>query len=267
MEIVSTRKWNAMHNGVYLIVSGKSKPNKYLIDPKRDLYTKEGIHLTKVNPAFMTRLISNVLQKTQSIEFRITSLKPLNPSNTPDPWEKESLKKFRKSTKEVTFIRKGKTSYFRYMAPLKTEKACMNCHAKQGYKIGDIRGGISVTFPYTAYQKSMATIKKWLILFHTLIMISGVGIILSLGILLYRNVKKLEGAHSEIETLSGLIPICSNCKKIKDSKGYWKQVDSYLADQASVSFSHGLCEECTEKLYGNEEWYKKSKETRKSDKE
>jgi CHASE3 domain sensor protein len=60
---------------------------------------------------------------------------------------------------------------------------------------------------------------------------------------------KLKAALSEIKTLSGLIPICSSCKKIRDDKGYWNQVETYIRDHSDAKFSHGLCPECAMRLY------------------
>ncbi len=225
MEIVSIRKWNARHNGVYVILDDTIKPNPYLVDPQRDLVTTGGLKLTKINPAFMTRLVSDILRKERSVEFHMTSLKPLNPYNIPDAWEKEALKQFDDGILEVSRVIKGKRSLFRYMAPLIVEKPCLMCHAKQGYKLGEIRGGISVTFPFGAYEESIAKSKKWLYLFHILFIFFGVGFTIILGALLISSIKKLKGATSEINTLSGLLPICSSCKKIRDTEGYWKQVE------------------------------------------
>jgi hypothetical protein len=59
----------------------------------------------------------------------------------------------------------------------------------------------------------------------------------------------LQRALSKIRTLSGLLPICSSCKKIRDDKGYWHQVESYISDHSKAEFSHSICPECTEKLY------------------
>ncbi len=60
---------------------------------------------------------------------------------------------------------------------------------------------------------------------------------------------KLQGALNEVNTLSGLLPICASCKRIRDDKGYWRSVEAYIRDHADVSFSHGICPECMEKLY------------------
>ena len=61
----------------------------------------------------------------------------------------------------------------------------------------------------------------------------------------------LEEAKKEIKTLKGIVPICSHCKKIRDDKGYWKQIESYIRDHSDADFSHSICPECVEKLYPN----------------
>jgi len=68
-------------------------------------------------------------------------------------------------------------------------------------------------------------------------------------------------AREEIKILKGLIPICAKCKKIRDDKGYWNQVDTYIEKHSEATFSHGICPECTEDLYGNQNWYGKKKKT------
>lgn len=60
---------------------------------------------------------------------------------------------------------------------------------------------------------------------------------------------ELKAALDKVHTLSGLLPICSSCKKIRDDKGYWNQIESYIYEHAEVEFSHGLCPECAKKLY------------------
>lgn len=61
--------------------------------------------------------------------------------------------------------------------------------------------------------------------------------------------ENLEVALSKIKTLSGMLPICSHCKKIRDDKGYWSQVESYIREHTDAEFSHGICPECMKKHY------------------
>ena len=71
--------------------------------------------------------------------------------------------------------------------------------------------------------------------------------------------RQLSDYIDEIQTLRKILPICANCKNIRDDKGYWNQLEEYFRKYSVIDFSHGLCESCEEKLFGNEEWYKKKK--------
>lgn len=62
-------------------------------------------------------------------------------------------------------------------------------------------------------------------------------------------ITKLRTSLAEIKTLSGLLPICSSCKKIRDDKGYWEEIECYITAHSEADFSHGICPECIEKLY------------------
>jgi DNA repair exonuclease SbcCD ATPase subunit len=72
-------------------------------------------------------------------------------------------------------------------------------------------------------------------------------------------IKDLKTALDEVKTLQGFIPICASCKKIRDDKGYWNQIEQYIQKHSCATFSHGICPECLEKKYGKEVWYKKLK--------
>lgn len=61
--------------------------------------------------------------------------------------------------------------------------------------------------------------------------------------------QELQASLANVKTLRGLIPICCLCKKIRDDKGYWNQIESYIRDHSEVDFSHGLCPDCAKKLY------------------
>jgi hypothetical protein len=62
-------------------------------------------------------------------------------------------------------------------------------------------------------------------------------------------ISELQKALHEVKTLSGLIPICAQCKKVRDDKGYWNQIESYIHKHSDVDFSHSICPECAEELY------------------
>jgi PAS domain S-box-containing protein len=60
---------------------------------------------------------------------------------------------------------------------------------------------------------------------------------------------ELREALSQVKMLSGLLPICSSCKKIRNDEGYWEQMEMYIRDHSEAEFSHGICPECVQKLY------------------
>lgn len=62
-------------------------------------------------------------------------------------------------------------------------------------------------------------------------------------------IEDLKNALSQVKKLSGMLPICSYCKKIRDDKGYWNQIEAYIAEHSDAEFSHGICKECAEKHY------------------
>ncbi len=80
------------------------------------------------------------------------------------------------------------------------------------------------------------------------------------GALLWRSIRyaierqklltQLEHSTTEITTLRGLLPICASCKKIRDDQGYWTGIETYISQHSGAEFSHGLCPECADKLYG-----------------
>jgi len=84
------------------------------------------------------------------------------------------------------------------------------------------------------------------------VVFAGLNVLCILG-LITLNFQRVEDdllrSVDEIKTLRGIIPICSSCKKIRDDQGYWKQLEAYMRDHADITFSHGICPECTEKLY------------------
>ncbi|OGW23939.1 MAG: hypothetical protein A2X55_07420 [Nitrospirae bacterium GWB2_47_37] len=69
----------------------------------------------------------------------------------------------------------------------------------------------------------------------------------------------LREANSKIKILSGLLPICASCKKIRDDKGYWNRIETYIHDHSEAEFSHGICPDCAKKLYP--EYYKEKEKT------
>lgn len=143
------RRWNTQVGPIYAPITKTTPPNPYLADiPNRDFVTPFGDSLTRINPAYMTRQVHELEQESLNSRGHITSLTPIRPENAPDEWERSALLAFNQGEKEfLSMDTLDGVAYYRFMRPLVTEKSCLECHAKQGYKINDIRGGISITLP------------------------------------------------------------------------------------------------------------------------
>ncbi|WP_224983016.1 ATP-binding protein [Geomonas agri] len=149
------RKWASQHGGVYVPVTPQTQPNPYLAHiPDRDITTPSGKNLTLINPAYMTRQVFELAEtEKQMARGHITSLNPIRGENAPDPWERKALESFEKGAKEASeVVTVGDHQFMRLMRPFKVENSCLKCHAAQGYKKGDIRGGISVTVPLAVFS-------------------------------------------------------------------------------------------------------------------
>ncbi len=146
------RRWATGHGGVYVAPTERTPPNPYLTMVRdRDVVTTDGRRLTLVNPAYMTRQVFELTDPAVS-RARITSLSPLNPINAPDAWERAALESIAAGAPEVSArAALDGAEHIRLMRPMITEAGCLKCHAQQGYRVGDIRGGISVSVPLAPY--------------------------------------------------------------------------------------------------------------------
>lgn len=148
------RKWATIHGGVYVPIAERTPPNPYLAHlPERDITTPSGRRLTLMNPAYMTRQAHEIGREQYGLRGHITSLKPIRPENAPDAWETKGLKEFEKGASEYTSKEMiDGVPYIRFIHALLVEEGCLKCHGGQGYKKGDVRGGISVSVPWKPYR-------------------------------------------------------------------------------------------------------------------
>jgi len=150
------RSWVSSHGGVYVPVTKKTPPNQYLSHIKnRDINTSTGQRLTLMNPAYTLSQMMHDYSELYGTKGHITGEILINPNNKPDAWEKKVLKNAEITRKPAS----GKEyidgeEYFRYLKPLFVEESCLKCHAIQGYKVGDIRGGVSVSIPMKEYYET-----------------------------------------------------------------------------------------------------------------
>jgi PAS domain S-box-containing protein len=147
------RFWITTHGGVYVPTNDRTPPNPYLRHlSDRDIVTPSGTRLTLMNPAYAMRQMHEEFVGARGIVGHITSLEPLRPENVPDDWEAAALARFKQGEEEaLEFALAGGAPYLRLMRPVVTEEGCLKCHGVQGYEVGDIRGGVSVSVPMTPY--------------------------------------------------------------------------------------------------------------------
>jgi len=178
---LSLRSWATKHGGVYVPATKATPPNIYLSHvPERDIVTPSGKRLTLMNPAYMLRQTMQEYEDVYGVKGHITSLNLLSPNNLPDPWERKSLEAFAAGATEVAEIAEidGKP-YLRFMQPVITKEGCLKCHAQQGYKSGDVRGGVGVAVPmapYLAAEKSASRVMVVSHLFVWLLGMTGIGL-------------------------------------------------------------------------------------------
>lgn len=143
------RLWVTSHGGVYVPIDEKTPPNENLAQiTERDIETPSGVKLTLMNPAYVIRQLNENFSEIYGVKSHITSLKPIRAANAPDDWERAALESFESGIEELSeFTEINGEPYLRLMQPMITKKECLKCHAQQGYKEGDIRGGISITLP------------------------------------------------------------------------------------------------------------------------
>jgi len=147
-NVIITRKWVADNDGVFVVKKPGMEANPYLDHPQ--LFSESGDTLLLKNPALVTRELSAISEAAGGqFSFHLASTRFINPKNKPDAFEEEALQ-FLDSTEEADdleyyrFEKRDGKQYYRYFAPLYTRGSCLSCHAQHGYKIGDLRGGISV---------------------------------------------------------------------------------------------------------------------------
>jgi len=148
------RLWATRHGGVYIKPDARTPPNPYLIQlAKRDVVTTDGMKLTLMNPAYMMRQMISEFEEMYGIKGKITAQLLLNPSNKADPWELQALKRFDRGETEIVEVTEmNGEPYLRLMRPMIMREGCVKCHGHLGFKVGDIRGGVSISIPLAPYR-------------------------------------------------------------------------------------------------------------------
>ena len=154
-QVILTRQWVSDCGGI--LVSRNSmgaKDTNYFYDDRLD--TLRGPY-QRFTPSMVTKKLSQYSLREGMYRFRLASLRPLNPENTPDDFETRALNRFEnEGPGEVFRVEvRAKQAHFQYMVPLVVDKACLRCHADQGFTKGAIGGGLSVFLPIDEVTSSL----------------------------------------------------------------------------------------------------------------
>lgn len=201
---LALRRWATQHGGVYVPVSESTPPSPYLARvPERDVTTPSGRRLTLMNPAYLVRQLG---EETTNAEWtgHITSLRLLRPENAPDPWERSALWALEHGAREVVAVSDIKgVPYLRVMVPLVVEsKGCLICHGFMGYKLGDLRGGLSSSVSLTRYFSMARQENASMSFSHFGIWLFGMGGIAVAGRVSERRIRERRKSEKEIRELN-----------------------------------------------------------------
>ncbi|WP_054774434.1 diguanylate cyclase [Methylogaea oryzae] len=194
---IELRLWASSHGGVYVRTGPETQPNPYLDVAQRDVVTTDGLRLTLMNPAYITREVHSRFTEKYGVYGHMTALKLKNPANAPDAWERKALEGFdagNLSDVSTVYSLAGK-SYLRLMKPLLMEESCQTCHAWTRIPVGGVRGGINASVPLEPLREGEGTLVLYIGLSHGVMWLIG---ILAIGGV-SRRVSRMRVAHDIAE--------------------------------------------------------------------
>ncbi len=233
-QIKLTRQWVSDHNGLFLVKEPGVEANPFL--PNAQIQDEAGNWLVKRNPAMVTRELSEYAARQGMGQFNVTSLNPMNPNNVPDDFERRSLESFNAGRPEAVNIEKAADSHrLRYMAPLQVDSQCLECHGGQGYEIGDIRGGMSVSIPIDwAYAEIRQNNRLLLNIAVATIVIVALAIYFLFDLLV---AKRLKALARQMDNYPEKLPNEPNLDELKDEIGSLSDNFHKLCDRLEQSQS------------------------------
>ncbi|NTU70807.1 MAG: diguanylate cyclase [Coriobacteriia bacterium] len=236
--LMNARAWNSIHGGVWVPQTPAVETNPYLRDLGVDAETStvSGTALTLRDPATMTREIAQITDGEHGVTFGLTSLLPVNPYNAPDEWQRATLEKFSTDLTPVFSEQDINGSHvLRSMRPLLVDESCLPCHAKQGYRIGDVRGAIWLTLPLDETAEALAVNSQALLaVFALVLLISGLAGYALVG----RMARRVDESERELQTLATTDPLTG----IANRRAIVQRLEEELARSERLQNSIGVIE-------------------------
>lgn len=215
------RFWNGIHSGVYVKSNGTLEPSKYLSN--NHIFSKDGDLLVRVDPSRMTTQLAELMNSTRNEKhnYKTTSFKPLNPENEPNEFEKEALTFFQKNSHNNYYFKIDENKKnLQFMGKLLVDKSCLECHTKENYKVGDLGGGISISFDLKTFKSKETELEYFYKLQIFLIIGIGIGIYLFIFYFtnkFYKDQKELSQLKEKYEFMYNTYELAINSAEL----GLW----------------------------------------------
>ncbi len=218
-EILRTRNWLETHGGLYMRQDNRISDQAADDDSAPTFTDKNAENGSRLSADSILSELSSAAESGSPFRYRITSLSPLNPRNSPDDFETDSLKQFHLGRKESSAgMDDGQDSFFRYMVPFVAEKHCLACHTNQDLDEGDILGGLSITIKATRIRQDASRAKLLLFLsMFSLLLLLAVSFLIAARQLTLR-LGAAEGRLYQLitrDSLTGLLNRREGLKKLE----------------------------------------------------
>ena len=155
-------QWNIQHGLVYVPLTATNPANPFLTSPDREVTTSSGLILTQMTSPQMLRQLSKLFGD-ESVSLTMVGTNPINPENRANQWQQAAIEAYPPGQQPYKNIIDGE---FRYLVPLIAKSQCLGCHASQQLQLGDLAGGLSVSFPQESIAASTATLQRQNMISH-----------------------------------------------------------------------------------------------------
>lgn len=198
------RSWASGHGGVYVPPTERTPPSPWMAHlPDRDVVTTEGQKLTLMNPAYMLRQMMEEFGDLYGVKGRIVGRIALNPNNVADAWESAAIGAFEKGGTEILAQSEiGGKPYLRLIKPMRMEASCMKCHGHLGFKVGDIRGAISVSVPMEPYLRGALEKNRNVAGIHFVIWLLSISALFLVSVRTHRLERERQAMFNEAQLTS-----------------------------------------------------------------